>query len=75
MANEAKAILDFMIVLFVAFMSPSRLVFAYSIAEALEMGKHISSNFPAPVLAHDAPSLIYPPVALSDSDASARHGW
>jgi hypothetical protein len=49
-----------MIVLFLAFMSPSRLVFTYSIAEALEMGKHISSNFPAPVLAHNAPRLICP---------------
>jgi hypothetical protein len=40
-ASEVKAKLAFTIVLFVAFMSPSRLVFAYSIAEAPEMGKDI----------------------------------
>jgi hypothetical protein len=39
--NEVKARLTFVIVLFLAFISPSRLVFAYSIAEAPEMGKDI----------------------------------
>ena len=40
-ASEVKAKLTFTIVLFVAFMSPSRLVFVYSIAEAPDMGKDI----------------------------------
>jgi hypothetical protein len=41
MASEVKAILTRMIVLFLAFMSPSWLVFVYSIAERPEMGKDI----------------------------------
>jgi hypothetical protein len=64
MANETKAKLDFTIVFFLAFMSPSRLVFAYSIAERPKMGKHISSNFPAPVFAHHAMRLNHIPTAL-----------
>jgi hypothetical protein len=40
-ASEAKARLTFTIILFLAFMSPSRLVFAYSIAERPDMGKYI----------------------------------
>jgi hypothetical protein len=48
MASEAKARLTFMIVLFLAFMSPSWLVFTYSIAERPNMGKDICEDFPVP---------------------------
>jgi hypothetical protein len=40
-ATEVKAKLVLIIVLFLAFMSPSRLVFAYSITERPQMGKTI----------------------------------
>jgi hypothetical protein len=58
MASEAKARLTFTIVLFLAFMSPSRLVFTYSIAEGPQMGKDICED--PSVLARNASRWRHP---------------